>query len=390
MSAVAHVPLGEVCAINPRARKIVSLDADPMVSFVPMSAVDERAGEITIREQRPLSHVSTGYTSFENGDVLFAKITPCMENGKAALARNLVNGIGRGSTEFYVLRPGKHMIGEYLYHLVRRPQFRAIAKRSFVGTVGQQRVSKSFMENVLVPLPPVGEQRRVAGILDRAANIARLCNRANGCIPGCMPALFVKIFGDPVENQMGWPISYLGEICQMDKRGVQPDNPQSIGLPFVGMENVNSGTGILNFDTDSRLGNRKSVVFHFDSSHVLYGKLRPYLNKVATPEFAGICSTELVPLRPIDNVNRDFLAHLLRNKSTVHFAVASATGTRMPRTNMKVLMAMPVPLPPIELQQQFARIANRAQDVSVAAKTAADTASALTVALAARLLEQAL
>ena len=169
---------------------------------------------------------------------------------------------------------------------------------------------------------------------------------------------------------------------------MQPNDPTSIHLPFVGMENVNSNTGILNFDTDSRIGSRKSVMFRFDRTHVLYGKLRPYLNKVATPEFVGICSTELVPLRPIDNVNRDFLAHFLRNKATVDFAVASATGTRMPRTNMNLLMAMPVPLPPIELQQQFARIANRAKGVAVAAKTAADTASILTAALTARLLER--
>ena len=87
----------------------------------------------------------------------------------------------------------------------------------------------------------------------------------------------------------------LGELCEMDRQGIQPDDPLTADLPFVGVENVVGGTGILNFDTDSRIGGQKSAAFRFDRRHVLYGKLRPYLNKVAVPEFAGRCSTELVP-----------------------------------------------------------------------------------------------
>ena len=90
----------------------------------------------------------------------------------------------------------------------------------------------------------------------------------------------------------------LGELCEMDRRGIPPDDPLAVELPFIGVENVVSGTGLLNFDTDSRVGAQKSTAFRFDPRHVLYGKLRPYLNKVAVPDFAGRCSTELVPLLP--------------------------------------------------------------------------------------------
>ena len=162
--------LGEICTINPRAKKSGYSD-NMVVSFVPMVAVDERAGAIAVREERPLAEVSRGYTSFKDGDVLFAKITPCMENGKAALARNLTNGIGRGSTEFYVVRPGDRVLGEYIYHFVRQAWFREEAKRNFTGTAGQQRVPKTFMENALIPLPPLDEQWRIVGILNRAAKI---------------------------------------------------------------------------------------------------------------------------------------------------------------------------------------------------------------------------
>ena len=146
----------------------------------------------------------------------------------------------------------------------------------------------------------------------------------------------------------------------MDRRGIQPDDPLTDELPFVGVENVAGGTGLLNFDTDSRIGGQKSTAFRFDRRHVLYGKLRPYLNKVAVPDFAGRCSTELVPLLPRDGVDRDYLAHLLRRKETVEFVMASVTGSRMPRADMKILVLMPVPFPSLDEQRRIAGILNRA------------------------------
>ena len=164
----------------------------------------------------------------------------------------------------------------------------------------------------------------------------------------------------------------LGELCEMDRRGIPPDDPLAVELPFIGVENVVSGTGLLNFDTDSRVGAQKSTAFRFDPRHVLYGKLRPYLNKVAVPDFAGRCSTELVPLLPRDGVDRDFLAHLLRRKETVEFVMASVTGARMPRTDMKVLMSMPVPLPPLDEQRRIADILNRSARIEQLRARAAD------------------
>ena len=161
-----------------------------------MAAVDERFGMITAREDRRLGDVSKGFTAFEDGDVLFAKITPCMENGKAALARHLTNGVGRGSTEFYVLRPGSKILGEYVYHFIRQPQFREKAKRHFTGTAGQQRVPKSFMEDVSIPLPAIDEQRRIVGVLNRVARIERLHARAAKAASALNNSLMARLLGD--------------------------------------------------------------------------------------------------------------------------------------------------------------------------------------------------
>ena len=151
----------------------------------------------------------------------------------------------------------------------------------------------------------------------------------------------------------------LGDLCTMDCRAVSTDEISVAHLPFVGLENVGSGTGVLDLDAGSRVGNRKSTAFLFDERHVLYGKLGPYLNKVATPEFAGCCSTELVPLLPKEGVDRDFLAHVLRRNETVAFAMASVTGTRMPRADMKILMSMRTPFPPLDEQRRIAGVLNR-------------------------------
>ena len=173
----------------------------------------------------------------------------------------------------------------------------------------------------------------------------------------------------------------------MDRQGIRPGDPLAAELPFVGVENVAGGTGLLNFDTDSRVGDQKSTAFRFDPRHVLYGKLRPYLNKVAVPDFAGRCSTELVPLLPRDGVDRDFLAHLLRRKETVEFVMASVTGARMPRTDMKVLMSMPAPFPPLDKQRRIADILNRAVRIERLHLQAAEAASSVTASLMALLLD---
>ena len=153
--------LGRVADINPKF-SINNLTADTLVSFVPMADIDERWGFILGRQVRQLKEVVRGFTYFANGDVIFAKITPCMENGKAAIAQNLMNAVGFGSTEFHVLRPRDETTSEWLYGLVRLQLFRFHARNSFTGTAGQQRVPVVFMMNYDVPVPPMSLQNKFA------------------------------------------------------------------------------------------------------------------------------------------------------------------------------------------------------------------------------------
>ena len=219
VNAFPFVTLGDAVQVNPGLPRNVRPGENTPISFVPMAAVCEKAGSIASPEVRPFREVSQGFTLFADNDVLFAKITPCMEHGKAAIARNLVNGQGAGSTEFFVLRPSPFVLPEFVYYFVRRGSFRASCKAHFSGSAGQRRVPRSYLEKVLFPLPPLEEQRRVVGLLDRAAEIRRRAEAARAKARTIIPALFLDTFGDPATNPKGWPTARLGALAKLTGGG---------------------------------------------------------------------------------------------------------------------------------------------------------------------------
>ena len=140
-------------------------EPDEICTVVPMDAVSE-FGAVRVESQESFSDITPGLTLFENGDVLFAKITPCMENGKGAQVSNLSTRYAFGSTEFHVLRPSHEIDGKFLYFATFNPFFRAWAEKNMQGAAGQQRVTTRFLKYSTLPLPPLAEQQRIAAYLD--------------------------------------------------------------------------------------------------------------------------------------------------------------------------------------------------------------------------------
>ena len=154
--------LGEVTGVNPKKAEIKDLDKELLVSFVPMDRVGEK-GEFNPEVSKSIGEVYSGFTYFRENDVLFAKITPCMENSKGAVAVNLSNGIGFGSTEFHVLRPLREKSNSYwIYHLTTLIEFRRLAERKMTGSAGQKRVPTDFLNNIQVVVPPIELQNQFA------------------------------------------------------------------------------------------------------------------------------------------------------------------------------------------------------------------------------------
>lgn len=150
--------LGECCELNPKRPRVI--DDELLVSFVPMPAVSED-GKIDCSDIKPYKEVRKGFTYFAENDVLFAKITPCMENGKGAVAKGLEGGIGFGSTEFHVLRPIAGKSNPYwLYILTMFESFRVGARKVMTGTGGQLRVPIGYLNDYSITLPPIDLQDR--------------------------------------------------------------------------------------------------------------------------------------------------------------------------------------------------------------------------------------
>jgi type I restriction enzyme S subunit len=207
--------LGECCQVNYRDPALRKISDDTLVSFVPMAAVYADQGLIANPVDRPFSEVRKGFTPFSAGDVIFAKITPSMENGKAAIATGLTNGFGFGSTEFHVMRPKECVIAEWVFHFIRQQAFRDKAKASFTGTAGQLRVPEKFILNADIPLPPVSEQQRIVTKIGSLFAQSRVARTALERVPALMSqfrrAMLASAFrGELVEADLNdEPASFL-------------------------------------------------------------------------------------------------------------------------------------------------------------------------------------
>ncbi|MGA1824401.1 MAG: restriction endonuclease subunit S [bacterium] len=155
-----RMQLTDVCEISPSKKEVKDLDKQMIISFLPMASVSEN-GHIIYQEERKLKDVIKGFTYFRDGDVLLAKITPCFENGKRALATDLMNGIGFGTTEFHVIRAKKEVTPKWIFYTISDDRFRNLAKSKMTGTAGQKRVPKRVLEEYTIPVPPIDEQNLI-------------------------------------------------------------------------------------------------------------------------------------------------------------------------------------------------------------------------------------
>jgi len=164
------VKLGEVCEINPKKNQVSSLNSELLVSFVPMSVINENNEDFFPTEEKPLEEVYKGYTYFQNGDVVLAKVTPCFENGKAGIAKNLRNDIGFGSSELIIFRPNDSILAKWIYIYVTTNEFRKAGKQHMTGTGGLQRVPTSFVADYMIPCPRLRDQEEVLKAIEMEQN----------------------------------------------------------------------------------------------------------------------------------------------------------------------------------------------------------------------------
>jgi type I restriction enzyme S subunit len=343
----------DVCILNPKKREISSLPDDTFVSFVPMAKVDDVSGLMDALSVKKIGEVRKGYTYFAEGDVVFAKITPCMENGKSAIARNLHNGIGFGTTEFHVLRPGPLVVPEWLHFFVRRLEFRLAAKKSMQGAAGQQRVPIDFLRHSEMPVLPFDEQRRIVARIEeltrRAEEARRLRQEATKFFTHIRPSYIRRVIKRCEVN--GWEKVQLG-----DKRiskivmGQSPSgntyNRNQQGLPLLNgpTEFGDCHPFPIQWTTDSKRQCEKG-----DILFCVRGSTTGRMNWADQIYSIG---RGIAAIRPnTGNVLQEFLYSMIEIQ--VSEILHNAEGGVFPNFSKDQLSALIIPVPPMKEQKKI-------------------------------------
>ncbi|WP_084220818.1 restriction endonuclease subunit S [Pseudoxanthomonas sp. J31] len=357
-----EVSILDVCQLNPSLTRNEWPSDDALVSFVPMSAVDENRGVIAYPEERPFSEVKKGYTPFRTGDVLFAKVTPCMENGKVAIAEGLRSGIGFGSTEFHVLRPNPELLTpEYVFYFVRQPWFRLQAASAFVGTGGLQRVPPGFFKRVRLPLPPLPEQQRIVEVLHAAAALRQAKQRVLQGFDEVIQAQYRAQFGRYFTRQGLLNATRIGEHVESTQYGVSEAMAEAGSHAVLRMNSITS-SGWLDL-SDLKYADLSSqdaaattlqdgdLLFNRTNSRELVGKCAIWRGEPGRYSFASYLvrlrlKPTLLPEYLWATLNSPYGKYRLFNAAKQAVSMANVSPTDLARIS--------IPLPPVEEQSLFA------------------------------------
>ena len=344
--------LGDICIINPKAPVLAD---DLEVSFVPMPKVGEQ-GEFDPSESKEYREVKKGFTNFQNGDVLFAKITPCMENGKGAVAKSLRNGFGFGSTEFHVLRPDYSKVtSEWLYYLTSWSEFRKKAEINMTGSAGQKRVPKNFLESYEVNLPELQKQIESVGVLSRIDSLITLRKEQLAKLDLLVKSRFVEMFGDQEDNPFGWKQCTIGECCTLKSGTSLSAEVENEGgpIPYVKVGDMNYPGNERYITTSSRYVSEQTA-----------GKGLFEVGSILFPKRGGAIGTNKkrmtkLPVCADLNVmgvssNGKLLPEYLLTYFDMIDLGALSDGSSVPQINNKNITPLIICVPPKELQEQFA------------------------------------
>ncbi len=385
-----------LCRFNPSKSEINQLARDALVSFVPMERVSVD-GSFDLSESKPIHDVYNGFTYFQNGDVLVAKITPCFENGKGGLASNLRNGIGFGTTEFHVIRPDK-IDGPYLEYLCRSHPFRTIGETEMFGAAGQKRVPDSFIKNEVWPLPPREEQAAIADFLDReTARIDSLIAKeerllelleekrraliSNAVTKGIDPGAELVDSGIEWLGKIpkGWSIKKIKHVTRILRRKFahRPRNAPHLyngDFPFIQTGDVARATKYIREYTQTLTKEGYFVSKEFPKG-TLCMAIAANIGDVAILDFNACFPDSVVGFVPLSGARLEYLYYLfIANRK--QFTESSVKNTQA-NLNIDRIGNMLVAVPPAPVQESIAQYIGENEVRTTSLKTKIHRAIAL-------------
>ncbi|MEW6455880.1 MAG: restriction endonuclease subunit S [Acidobacteriota bacterium] len=356
--------LGEVCKINPSRPRSFYRSPNAPTSFVPMVAVDEKTGTISKPEIVPYSKVAKGYTYFEENDVLFAKITPRMQNGKHVIARNLIDGIGFGTTEFHVLRPNEEVLPEWVHFYIRQPSFLQEATGYFTGAVGQQRVPEEFLANYIIPLPTKEEQEHIAAkiqeLMHEVEHARTACEKQLEAAKALPAAYLREVFES--EEAKKWERKRLGEVLSANPQYGLTATAVDIVKDYIYLritditeEGKIKGQDLKYIESDKKTFEKYKV----SAGDILIARSgsvgRVYLVKESDLPRPAVFASYLIRFRlKPDYVLPEYFFYFALSEQYKSFISEQIKTVAQPNINAKQYQILEIPLPPIETQQRIA------------------------------------
>ncbi len=371
-----------VAQLNPSKSEVTHLPNDTEVSFVPMEAVGDD-GSIDAERTRSIAEVETGYTYFRDGDVTIAKITPCFENGKGAVMRGLVGGIGFGTTELIVVRPvASETTSAWLHWLFTSRPFRMLGEATMYGAGGQKRVPDEFVRNFATVFPPLPEQAAIAAFLDReTAKIDALIAEQERLIELLMEKRQAVISHavtkglDPDVPMKDSGVEWLGEVPAHWTHGALRHIADRIvvgiaeaathayvddGVPILRSTNIRSGRivgDVLRIASEFAAERDSKLIRKDDLVTVRTGAAGA--TAVIPEELDGCqCFTMLITTLS-ESSNSRFYCYFMNGAAAQDYFALEGWGTAQVNISVPILKALQVPIPPESEQRAIADYLDR-------------------------------
>ena len=375
--------LGDISLINPKNNLNDELD----VSFIPMSLISEGFSNVHTSEVKKWKNIKERYTHFCNEDIGIAKITPCFENRKSVIFNNLKNGVGAGTTELYILRNNKTIsFNKYLFWVVKTQEFINKGIESFTGAVGQQRVSKDFIENTLIPLPPLAEQHRIVQKIEQLFALVDIIEVNKKALEKLIEQAKSQVLSDAVAGKLTHQDPNdepAEELLKRIGKTTAPDTPYEKMLPkgwawcrgnqiLNPMESQKPLGEKFDYIDISSIDNRQNKITEIKTIAVteapsrasrkvkfgdtLFSMVRPYLRNIAfvDKKYSNcIASTGFYVCTPNKTLFPKYLFYLMMSDYVVQGLNKYMKGDNSPSINNEDITNFIFPLPPLKEQNRI-------------------------------------
>ncbi len=365
----ATAPIGHLVELNPKTE----LSDDLEVGFVPMTSIGTGFLETVRFESKRWKDVKKGYTHFQDGDVLLAKITPCFENGKGALVGGLPNGAGAGSTEYFVCRTKKEVLrAEYLHAYFKTPGFMSEAETQMSGSVGHKRVPKEQVVATEIPLPPLAEQKRIADKLEAVLGRVDACRARLDRVPDLLKRFRQSVLAAATSGQLTedwretnatnarWRSVLFGDVVTSSFYGPRfsADDYSDSGVPTIrttdmnyrGDINLSESPGVRITEAElERLGLKDGDLV-ITRTGATIGKCGLYRDALGP----ALPSAYLIRFRlNQEAIDPNFALRFLMSPDGQSHLIGGTTAVAQPNVNAKAISAIPLSLPPLPEQAEI-------------------------------------